>query len=211
MDILLGIIDFILHIDAHLAQLILTYGTLTYGIIFGIVFIETGLVLTPFLPGDSLLFASGALAALGSLNIYVVIPLLIAAAFLGDTSNYWIGHFFGEQMIANPKLPIKKEHIEKTKAFFEKYGTKTIILARFIPIVRTFTPFVAGVGKMRYKKFTLFIIIGGVVWVSLFTLAGFFFGNIPFIKHNFSIVIITIILISVVPMVVEAIKHKLKK
>jgi len=211
MDILLSIVSFILHIDTHLAQLVLTYGTAAYVILFGIVFIETGLVLTPFLPGDSLLFAAGALAALGSLNIWIVLPLMIIAAIFGDTSNYWIGHFFGEQMIANPKIPIKKEHIEKTKAFFDKYGGKTIILARFVPIVRTFAPFVAGVGKMHYEKFISYNIIGGILWVTLFTLAGFFFGNIPSIKENFSIVIIAIILISVVPMVIEFIRHKLKK
>jgi membrane-associated protein len=211
MDIIMSLVNFILHIDTHLAQIVSTYGTVTYAILFGIVFIETGLVLTPFLPGDSLLFAAGALAALGSLNIWIIVPLLIVAAILGDTSNYWIGHFFGEQMIANPKIPIKKEHIEKTKAFFDKYGGKTIILARFVPIVRTFAPFVAGVGKMHYNTFISYNIIGGILWVVLFTLAGFFFGNIPSIKENFSIVIIAIILISVVPMIIEAVKHKLKK
>ncbi|MFH0749921.1 MAG: DedA family protein [Candidatus Gottesmanbacteria bacterium] len=211
MDVIMNLVNFILHIDTHLAQLVLTYGTVTYAILFGIVFIETGLVLTPFLPGDSLLFAAGALAALGSLNIWIIVPLLIGAAIFGDTCNYWIGHFFGEQMIANPKIPINKEHIDKTKAFFDKYGGKTIILARFVPIVRTFAPFVAGVGKMHYEKFISFNIIGGILWVVLFTLAGYLFGNIPSIKENFSLVIIAIILISVVPMVIEAIKHKLKK
>lgn len=211
MDILMSLVNFILHIDIHLVELISTYGVITYAIIFGIIFIETGLVLTPFLPGDSLLFATGALAALGSFQVWFILPLLIVAAILGDTSNYWIGHFFGEKMIANPKIPIKKEHIEKTNAFFAKHGGKTIILARFVPIVRTFAPFVAGVGKMHYATFISYNIIGGIAWVTIFILAGYFFGNIPSIKHNFSIVVMAIILISVVPMVIEAVKHKLKK
>lgn len=207
----MNLVNFVLHIDTHLVQLVSTYGFLTYAIIFGIIFIETGLVLTPFLPGDSLLFATGALAALGSFNVWIILPLMILAAILGDTSNYWIGHFFGEKMIANPRIPIKKEHIEKTNEFFNKYGGKTIILARFVPIVRTFAPFVAGVGKMHYGKFISYNIIGGIAWVTLFILAGFFFGNIPSIKHNFSIVVMAIIAISVVPMIVEAVKHKMKK
>ncbi len=211
MELLLSLVDFILHIDVHLAQLTATYGALTYAILFVIIFIETGLVLTPFLPGDSLLFAAGALATLGSLDIWILIPLLILAAIAGDTSNYWIGHFFGDRMIANPKIPIKKEHIEKTKAFFDKYGGKTIILARFVPIVRTFAPFVAGVGKMQYGKFISFNIIGGLLWVPLLTLAGYFFGNIPAIQHNFSIVVFAIIFISIIPMIVEAVKHKLQR
>ena len=211
MDIVMNLVNFILHIDTHLTQLVSTYGVATYAILFGIIFIETGVVLTPFLPGDSLLFAAGALSALGALHIWILVPLLIFAAIIGDTSNYWIGHFFGEQMIANPRIPIKKEHIEKTKAFFDKHGGKTIILARFVPIVRTFAPFVAGVGKMQYSNFISYNIVGGILWVTLFTLAGFFFGNIPSIKENFSIVVLAIILISVVPMMVEAIKHKLKK
>lgn len=205
------LIDFILHIDVHLGQLIQTYGVITYAILFTIIFVETGLVITPFLPGDSLLFAAGAFAALGSLNVLVLLGLLILAAFLGDTVNYWIGHFFGEQLIANPKIPIKKEHIEKTQKFFDKHGGKTIILARFVPIVRTFAPFVAGIGKMSYPRFISFNIIGGVLWVTLFTLAGFFFGNIPSVKHNFSLVIMGIVLISVLPMVIEFIRHKKPK
>jgi len=207
----MNLVNFILHIDTHLTQLVSTYGIATYAILFGIIFIETGVVLTPFLPGDSLLFAAGALSALGALHIGILLPLLILAAIIGDTSNYWIGHFFGEQMIANPRIPIKKEHIEKTKAFFDKHGGKTIILARFVPIVRTFAPFVAGVGKMQYSNFISYNIIGGILWVTLFTLTGFFFGNIPSIKENFSIVVLAIILISVVPMMVEAIKHKMNK
>ncbi len=201
------LVDFILHIDVHLEQLIAAYGIITYAILFIIIFVETGLVLTPFLPGDSLLFAAGALAALGSFNVLGLLGLLITAAILGDTVNYWIGHFFGERLIANPKVPIKKEHIDKTKAFFDKHGGKTIILARFVPIVRTFAPFVAGIGRMSYQKFISFNVIGGVIWVVLFILAGYYFGNFPGVKHNFSLVIMGFILVSVLPMIVEAARH----
>lgn len=211
MELLMTLVNFILHIDVHLGQLITTYGTLTYAILFGIIFVETGVVLLPFLPGDSLLFAAGAFAGLGSLSIFITIPLLIVAAILGDTANYWIGHFFGEQMIANPHIPINKEHIDKTNAFFAKHGGKTIILARFVPIVRTFAPFVAGVGKMHYGQFISYNVIGGISWVSLFTIVGYFFGNMPAVKENFSIVIMVIILISVIPMGYEFVKKALKK
>jgi membrane-associated protein len=210
MNIINFLIDFVLHIDTHLGLIISTYGTATYAIMFFVIFIETGVVFTPFLPGDSLLFAAGAFAALGSLNIFVLAGLMIIAAFLGDTSNYWIGHFFGEKLIANPKVPIRKEYIEKTQRFFEKHGGKTIILARFVPIVRTFAPFVAGVGKMSYGKFISFNIIGGIAWVLLATLTGFFFGNIPFVKDNFSIVILAIVVISILPMFFELVKSRLK-
>ena len=203
--------DFILHIDVHLGQLIASYGVVTYAILFIIIFIETGLVVTPFLPGDSLLFAAGALAALGSFNVFFLLALLTLAAFSGDTANYWIGHFFGEKLIANPKIPIKKSHIEKTQVFFAKHGGKTITLARFVPIVRTFAPFVAGIGKMSYRHFISFNIIGGIAWVSLFVLAGYFFGNIPGVKHNFSLVIFGIIFVSLVPMAIEFIRSKLKR
>lgn len=207
----MGVVDFILHIDVHLGELIGQYGVLVYGILFFIVFMETGFVVTPFLPGDSLLFAAGAFAALGSLNILVVIPLLCIAAVLGDTVNYWIGHFFGERIVANPKIPVKAEHIKQTEDFFERHGGKTIILARFVPIVRTFAPFVAGVGKMHYGSFISYNIVGGIVWVVLFTLAGFFFGNILAVKHNFTIVILAIIALSVVPMVWHYISGRSKK
>lgn len=206
-----SIIDFVLHIDVHLGQLIATYGVITYVILFVIIFIETGLVVTPFLPGDSLLFAAGAFAALGSFNVFFLLAFLVLAAFLGDTVNYWIGHFLGEKLIANPKISIKKSHIEKTQKFFAKHGGKTIILARFVPIVRTFAPFVAGIGKMGYGRFISFNIIGGVAWISLFVLAGFFFGNIPSVKHNFSLVIFGIILISILPMLIEFVRSKFKK
>lgn len=203
--------DFVLHIDVHLGQILSEYGLATYIILFVIIFIETGLVFLPFLPGDSLLFAAGAFAALGSLNIFILIPILMAAAVIGDTCNYWIGHFFGEKLIANPRVPIKKEHIEETKKFFDKHGGKTIILARFVPIVRTFAPFVAGIGKMHYSTFISFNFIGGISWVLIATLLGFFFGNIPFVKDNFSLIIIAIIIISVIPMLVPLIKKQLKK
>jgi len=211
VEIIKTIIDFILHIDVHLGEIISNYGAATFAFLFAIIFAETGFVVTPFLPGDSLLFAAGAFAALGDLNIFVLLIVLVAAAVLGDTANYWIGHFFGERMIANPRLPIKQEHIDKTKAFFDKHGGKTIILARFVPIVRTFAPFVAGVGKMHYGNFISYNVIGGIAWVLLFTLAGFFFGNIPAVKHNFTLVIFAIILLSVVPMVFEFVKAKTKK
>ncbi|OGC55601.1 hypothetical protein A2200_00375 [candidate division WWE3 bacterium RIFOXYA1_FULL_41_11] len=208
MDIISGIISFVLHIDVHLGEIIAQYGTLSYLILFVIIFIETGLVFTPFLPGDSLLFAAGAFAALGSFNIVLLFFLLWLAAFLGDTANYWIGHFFGEKIISNPKLPIKKEHIDKTQAFYDKHGGKTIFLARFIPIVRTFAPFVAGIGKMSYRHFIAYNILGGLVWVACFLFAGYFFGNIPKVKENFSLVVFVIIFLSVMPMVAEFIKSK---
>lgn len=207
MELLSGIINFILHIDVHLGEIIANYGIATYAILLFIVFAETGFVFTPFLPGDSLLFAAGAFAALGFLNILPLLGILWLAAFLGDTANYWVGHFFGQKIIDNPKIPlINQEHIDKTQKFYKKHGGKTIFLARFIPIIRTFAPFVAGVGKMDYKKFVLFNISGGFSWVFAFTLLGYFFGNIPQVKDNFSIVVIAIILISVVPIFVGAIK-----
>lgn len=208
MEVVNSVISFVLHIDSHLAEIISKYGAATYGILFVIIFAETGFVFTPFLPGDSLLFAAGAFAALGSMNIYLLTLILCIAAILGDTANYWIGHFFGEKIIANPKVPINKEHIEKTEKFFEKHGGKTIILARFVPIVRTFAPFVAGVGKMHYGKFISYNVIGGVFWVILFTLAGYFFGNIPQVKENFEIVILAIIGVSILPMIIEFVRHR---
>mgnify|MGYP001594527623 FL=1 len=203
-------LDFIIHIDIHLGQLITTYGVLTYAILFAIIFIETGIVFVPFLPGDSLLFAAGALSALGSLNPWLVFVLLSVAAVLGDTTNYWIGHVFGQKIIANPKIPLNQDHIDKTNQFFEKHGGKTIFLARFVPIIRTFAPFVAGIGKMDYKKFISYNLFGGVVWVGLFTFAGYFFGNVPFVKHNFSLVIIAIIFLSILPMLGHFLKSMKK-
>jgi membrane-associated protein len=199
-------LDLFLHLDKHLAEIIATYGTWTYGLLFLIIFMETGFVVTPFLPGDSLLFAAGTFAALGSLNVSYVAGLLMAAAILGDTANYWIGHHLGER--AYHSRWIKKEYLDRTHAFFEKHGGKTIFLARFVPIVRTFAPFVAGVGRMSYGYFLSYNVFGGIVWVSLFTFAGYFFGNIPVIKHNFSFVILAIILISVLPMVIEVWRNR---
>jgi membrane-associated protein len=201
MDLLKSFIDLFLHLDEYLAKIILDYGTWTYGILFVVIFVETGLVVMPFLPGDSLLFAAGTFAAIGSLNVWFIIGLLMVAAVLGDAVNYTIGHYLGERAY-NIKW-IKKEYLEKTHAFFEKHGGKAIFLARFVPIVRTFAPFVAGIGKMSYGYFATYNVVGGVTWVTLFTLMGYFFGNIPFVQKNFEFVIIAIILISVVPMFVE--------
>ncbi|MCC6301105.1 MAG: DedA family protein [Anaerolineales bacterium] len=201
MDFLAGLVDLFLHLDEHLANIISQYGTWTYAILFAVIFLETGVVVTPFLPGDSLLFAAGTFAALGSLNIYLLAGLLMLAAILGDTVNYSIGHYLGERAY-NIKF-LKKEYFDKTHAFFEKHGGKTIFLARFVPIVRTFAPFVAGIGKMSYGYFITYNFVGGVVWVLLFTFAGYFFGNIPFIRKNFEFVIIAIIGISVLPMIFE--------
>lgn len=201
--------DFIVHLDRYLSQFVMVYGTLTYAVLFLIVFAETGFVVTPFLPGDSLLFAAGAIAALGSLNIWLIVLLLIIAAIAGDTVNYWIGHYFGQKIVNHPRIPfINQEHIDKTEQFFKKYGGKTIILARFVPIVRTFAPFVAGIGVMNYQKFILYNVMGGVLWVTIFTLSGFFFGNMPFIKENFHYAIVAIVILSVIPMIYEYIQHK---
>jgi len=172
---------------------------------------ETGLVFTPFLPGDSLLFAAGAFAALHSLNIYLLLFILTIAAILGDTVNYWIGHFFGKKIVAHPKIPIDETHIEETRKFFHKHGGKTIILARFMPFIRTFAPFVAGISRMNYSQFISYNVFGGIFWVFIATGAGFFFGNIPFVRENFSLVIIVVIFISLIPILFEFTQHKLKK
>jgi membrane-associated protein len=210
MQILKNVLDIFLHLDVRLTELVTQYGFLTYAFLFFVVFAETGFVVTPFLPGDSLLFAAGAIAALGSLNIGMMLLLLIAAAVLGDTANYWIGHFFGRKIVDNPKIKfINQEHIDKTEQFFKKHGAKTIILARFVPIVRTFAPFVAGVGSMDYKTFITYNLAGGIAWVSLMTLVGYFFGNMPFIKHNFHYAVLVIIALSLVPVAYEFIQHKL--
>jgi len=204
MDLILSLVDFILHIDSHLSNIIQQYGTWTYGLLFLIIFMETGFVVTPFLPGDSLLFATGTFAAMGVLNIYLLIGLLIIAAIAGDTVNYWIGHAIGSRAYTGEIKWIKKEYMERTQAFFEKHGGKTIFLARFVPIIRTFAPFVAGIGKMSYGYFIRWNVIGGITWVTIFLLAGYFFGNIPFVQKNFELVIVAIILISLVPVFVEA-------
>lgn len=206
MNLVQLLIDLFLHLDKHLSAVISQYGIWTYGLLFAVIFIETGFVITPFLPGDSLLFAAGAFAALGSLNVWLIFLLLAIAAVVGDTVNYWIGHFLGDRAY-NIKW-IKKEYLDRTHGFFEKYGNKTIFLARFVPIVRTFAPFVAGVGSMSYRDFISYNVFGGITWVALFTFAGYFFGNIPFIRDHFSLVVIAIVLISIVPMVVEAVKAR---
>jgi len=211
MQLIIDLVSFIIHIDKHLNWIILQYGTLTYGILFFIIFMETGFVITPFLPGDSLIFAAGTFASLGSLNILPLYGLCLLAAILGDSANYMIGHFIGPKAFSGEIKFLKKEYMNKTHAYFEKYGGKTIIIARFIPIVRTFAPFVAGVGAMTYPKFLLYNIVGGFLWVTLFLFAGYFFGNLPFVKNNFTIAIFTIIGISVLPGVIEFIKHKMKK
>lgn len=212
MDFIAQVVDFVLHLDTHLSGLIQTYGFWTYLILFLVIFCETGLVVTPFLPGDSLLFAAGALAASGSFKIGWLFLILAAAAVLGDTVNYWIGKIVGPKVFAKEKSRIfKKEYLDRTHRFYEKYGTETIILARFVPIVRTFAPFVAGIGRMSYGKFLSYNVIGGLLWVALFTFGGYFFGNIPFVKKNFSLVILAIILISLVPILWEFLKHRKKK
>ena len=209
MELLTSFLDVMLHLDTHLTDLVNQYGALTYGILFLIVFAETGFVVTPFLPGDSLLFAAGAIAALGSLNVWFMLALLMVAAIAGDTVNYWIGHFFGRKIVDNPKITlINQEHIDKTEQFYKKHGAKTIILARFVPIVRTFAPFVAGVGSMHYSTFITYNIVGGVLWVSIFTLLGYFFGNMEFIKENFHYAVFAIIGLSIVPMIYEYIQNK---
>jgi membrane-associated protein len=210
MEIIKSALDIFLHLDKNLSSFVNAYGTFTYAMLFFILFAETGFVVTPFLPGDSLLFAAGAIASLGSLNIGFLLVLLIGAAILGDTVNYWIGHFLGRTIVDNPKIKfINQEHIDKTEQFYTKYGGKTIILARFVPIVRTFAPFVAGVGTMEYGKFLLYNVIGGVLWASIMTLAGFFFGNISFVQHNFHYVVLVIIGLSLLPVVYEYVQYKL--
>jgi membrane-associated protein len=208
MSFLRQLIDIFLHLDHHLAQIIARFGAGAYLILFLVVFAETGLVVTPFLPGDSLLFAAGTFAALGSFDVTVLIILLATAAVLGDTANYWVGHRIGERAFSGRIRFLKQEHLLRTQAFYERHGGKTIVLARFVPIIRTFAPFVAGVGRMHYGKFLAYNVLGGVLWVSLFVLAGFFFGNIPAVRSNFTLVILAIIALSVVPILVELLRGR---
>ena len=206
MDLLRQFVDFFIHLDAHLAEIISKYGTWTYAILFLIIFAETGLVVMPLLPGDSLLFAAGTFAALGDLNPWFLTGLLIVAAILGDTVNYWIGNRIGPRAFTGDIRFLKREYLDKTRGFYARHGGKTIILARFIPIVRTFAPFVAGVGEMHYGRFLAYNVVGGVVWVTLFVWAGYLFGNIPAVKERFSLVILAIIAVSVLPIAIEILK-----
>lgn len=210
MEFFSHIIDFILHIDQHLVELSAQYGVWIYAILFAIIFCETGLVVMPLLPGDSMLFAAGSIAAVGSMNIHLMVTLLIVAAILGDALNFIIGKYFGEKLFANPHSKIfKQSHLQKTQTFYAKHGGKTIILARFIPIVRTFAPFVAGMGHMPYRQFVAYNVIGGVLWVTIFSYLGYFFGNLPIVKDNLSLVLAAIIVLSVLPAIIEIVRHKM--
>jgi membrane-associated protein len=208
VDLVRSIIDVFLHLDQHLSQVISQYGGWTHLILFGIIFCETGLVITPFLPGDSLLFAAGTFAALGALDLRLIVLLLVVAAILGDTVNYWVGAYIGPRAFSGNVRFLRQEYLERTHAFFEKHGGKTIILARFVPIIRTFAPFVAGVGAMSYPKFLTYNVVGAVLWVGLFVLGGYFFGNIRMVRENFTLVILAIIAISVMPIVFEAVRTR---
>ncbi len=211
LDLIKSLLDFVLHIDSHLQIWITDYRTWTYLILFAIIFCETGLVVTPFLPGDSLLFAAGTIAALPDhpLSIAMLIPILITAAFVGDNTNYFIGRFLGIKVYEKDFRLIKKEYLMKTHAFYDKHGGKTLVIARFMPIIRTFAPFVAGVGTMRYLRFISFSITGNVLWVTIFSLGGYFFGNIPFVKNNFTLAILGIIFVSLLPMIYVLVKNML--
>lgn len=209
MELIKHLIDFILHLDKHLVELVAQFGGWTYGVLFLIIFCETGLVVTPILPGDSLLFAVGALAASGALNVFLIFVLLSIAAILGDTVNYWVGYVVGPRIFASTGSRwLNRKHLERTHEFYEKYGGKTIIIARFIPIVRTFAPFVAGIGRMTYWKFLLYNVVGGIVWIGIFVYAGYFFGNIPIVKANFGLVVVAIIFISLLPAVIEYLRAR---
>ena len=212
MEFLKEAIDFVLHIDVHLQALCGTYGAWVYAILFAIIFCETGFVVTPFLPGDSLLFAVGALAAIQALDPWIAALILMAAAISGDTVNYWIGHYVGPKVFQEGGSRfLNREYLLRTHSFYERHGGKTIVIARFLPIIRTFAPFVAGIGEMTYGRFILFNVVGGVGWVSLFVAAGYYFGNIPVIKNNFSLVIIALVLIPGIPSVVEFVRIKLRQ
>src|SRR3989344_7900275 len=202
MPLIKDFIDVILHLDKYLGEIISNYGTLTYGILFLIIFLETGLVFTPFLPGDSLIFVAGTFAAKKVMNVFLLFILLSLAAILGDTINYWIGNYFGS------KIHIKQEYLDRTQKFYEKYGNKTIVLARFIPLIRTFAPFIAGIGKMNYLRFLSYNIIGGILWVAIFVFGGYFFGNIPFVSENLTYFILGIIIISFIPTFIGFLKHR---
>lgn len=209
MELIKTFFEIIMHLDKHLDAVVRSYGVLTYAMLFLIIFCETGLVVTPLLPGDSLLFAAGTIASLGSLNLTLLVLTLSTAAILGDTINYWAGHICGQRIFSKEKsLFFNREYLDRTHRFYEKYGGKTIIIARFVPVIRTFAPFVAGIGSMTYMRFIIYNITGGVAWIMFFVLAGNFFGNISFVRQNFSIVILTIIFLSVMPGIIEFMRHK---
>lgn len=209
MELITTLLDYFLHLDVHLLALSQSYGTYIYLILFLIIFCETGLIVTPFLPGDSLLFMAGSIAALGEMNIFLMIALLIIAAILGDTVNYTIGNVIGEKLFSNPNSKIfKQSHLEKTHAFYEKHGGKTIIIARFVPIVRTFAPFVAGMSKMSYRHFIIYNVSGAIIWVLLFATAGYLFGNLEIVKKNLSLIMLGIIILSIMPGVIEYLRHR---
>lgn len=212
MELLAGFLDIVLHLDAHLLVLVHDYGMWIYAILFAIIFAETGLVVAPFLPGDSLLFVIGALCGMGALELHIAMPLLMFAALSGDNTNYWIGRLLGLRVLnrASPRF-IKHEHLEKTRLFYAKHGGKTIIFARFLPIIRTFAPFVAGIGTMDYRMFVMFSALGSVAWIGSLMLAGYFFGNIPVIKDNLTLMVIGIIFVSFIPAIIEYIKHRRQK
>jgi len=212
MDTILMLIEFVLHMDKFLPAIVQALGIWTYLALFFVIFMETGFVITPFLPGDSLLFAAGAIAAVsnGGLNVITLFIVMASAAVLGDTANYWIGHFIGPRAFSGSIRFLKKEYLDRTQAFYEKHGGKTILLARFVPIVRTFAPFVAGVGKMRYSYFISYNVFGGLFWTALFIFGGYFVGNLEIVKNNFSLVVILIILISILPGIIEVVKSRLQ-
>ncbi len=207
-ELIKTLFEFFLHLDQHLNEIISNYGLWTYLILFFIIFCETGFVVTPFLPGDSLLFAAGTFAAMGALGVHQLIILLSIAAIFGDTANYWIGNYIGPRAFSGSIRFLKKEYLDRTHAFYERHGGKTIVIARFIPIIRTFAPFVAGIGVMSYGKFISYNVIGGMAWVAAFILGGYFFGNLPVVKKNFSLVILAIIIISVLPGIIEFFKDR---
>jgi membrane-associated protein len=212
MDLIKTFFDIFMHLDKHLGSVIQSYGIWTYLILFLIIFCETGLVITPILPGDSLLFAAGAFAARGDFDVLWLFILLTIAAVAGDTLNYWIGSYMGPKIFHKEKVRfLNREYLDRTHQFYEKHGGKTIIIARFMPIIRTFAPFVAGIGKMTYFHFISYNVIGGIVWIAAFVFGGFFFGNIPVVKRNFTLVIMAIIILSIMPGVIEYLRHRFRK
>lgn len=211
MHIIKSVLDFLLHLDVHLGEIISLYGIATYAILFGVIFVETGLVFLPFLPGDSLLFATGGFAARGSLNVLVLLVIFFLAAIAGDTTNYWIGRFLGSKIVASKKFHVYEKYFIRTQEFFQKHGGKAVILGRFVPVIRSFTPFVSGIGKMPYGRFLFFSVTGAALWAPGCVLAGYYFGNIPIIKNNFTLFVLGIIIVSLIPVAIQLIRVKLKK